>query len=161
MQPQRIRASRRRGVKKSSAPLLKEPINSDIMTKKQLLEQGIKDGTLDREQLDSLTVKKIEAYTDKHGIVYEKDVLKPELVDTVYENSLLVRGINVGEAAPEVQTGPSNFELLRRQFGTMTEHHRHVELRNDRRYASTVKEDIKRIRELLDKFEEEINQKLK
>lgn len=124
-----------------------------MSTKKELLEQGIKNGTLDKEQLDSLTVKKIEAYADDHGIVYEKDVLKAELVDTVYENSLLVRGINVGEAAPEVQTGPSNFELLRRLFGTMTEHHRHVALRNDKRYAATVKDDIGKIRELLGALE--------
>lgn len=131
------------------------------MTKKELLEEGIENGTLDKEQLNSLSIKKIEAYADKHGIVYEKDVLKAELVDTVYENSLLVRGINVGEAAPEVQTGPSNFELLRRHFATMSENHRHVELRNDKRHIAKVKENIGEIKELLEKFEDELNQKLK
>ena len=132
-----------------------------MSTKKELLEEGIENGTLDREQLNSLSIKKIEAYADKHGIVYEKDVLKADLVETVYLNSQIVNGGNVGEPAPEAQAGPSNFELLRRHFATMSDSYRHVELRNDKRYIAKVKENIGEIKELLEKFEDELNQKLK
>ena len=50
---------------------------------KEAFDKAYEEGSLDRDKLDSITMKEIYEYAKKHSLKYDEDAKKTELIDQV------------------------------------------------------------------------------